>query len=156
MSNYIDIVFDGPPSHESGRFVEVENYKGESINSGKWIQRLDGYWVLRIFDLPYTEELVVIPPEGTRLYFQYSSPPIDVPPDPAWNDARRMKRGVMISEYSMRLKNASKALADKLKLINEDPQFKSVWFFMANHGCNYTGPDYGKELKDLEKVLDEQ
>lgn len=45
----VDIVFDGPPSHESGRFVEVENTEtGESINYGEWIERDDGYWVLRM------------------------------------------------------------------------------------------------------------
>lgn len=48
MTDYIDIVFDGPPSHESGRFVEVENAAGASINVGEWLQRPDGYWVLRI------------------------------------------------------------------------------------------------------------
>jgi len=48
MSGHIDIVFDGPPSHESGRFVEVENEKRESINFGEWVERDDGYWVLRI------------------------------------------------------------------------------------------------------------
>jgi len=47
-ADYIDIVFDGPPSHESGRFVEVENAAGASINFGQWVQRPDGYWVLRI------------------------------------------------------------------------------------------------------------
>lgn len=46
--NFIDIVFDGPPSHESGRFVEVENAKGESIKFGEWVERADGYWALRI------------------------------------------------------------------------------------------------------------
>lgn len=34
---YIDIVFDGPPDHESGRFVEVENEEGQSISVGEWI-----------------------------------------------------------------------------------------------------------------------
>ncbi len=48
MSDYIDIVFDGPPAHESGRFVEVENKKGASVSVGEWIERADGYWVLRI------------------------------------------------------------------------------------------------------------
>jgi len=43
----IDIVFDGPPSHVSGRFVEVEDEQGRGINVGEWIQRADGYWVLR-------------------------------------------------------------------------------------------------------------
>lgn len=45
---FVDIVFDGPPSHESGRFVEVEDATGKSIRFGKWTQRPDGYWVLRI------------------------------------------------------------------------------------------------------------
>lgn len=48
QESYVDIVFDGPPSHESGRFVEVENEAGESIRFGKWIERPDGYWALRI------------------------------------------------------------------------------------------------------------
>jgi len=44
----IDIVFDGPPGPESGRFVEVENTEGRSIKFGEWVHRADGYWVLRI------------------------------------------------------------------------------------------------------------
>lgn len=44
----VDVVFDGPPSHESGRFVECEDGKGRSINAGEWIQRHDGLWALRI------------------------------------------------------------------------------------------------------------
>ncbi len=42
----IDVVFDGPPSNESGRFVEVE-CDGRSVNVGEWVQRGDGYWALR-------------------------------------------------------------------------------------------------------------
>lgn len=45
---HIDIVFDGPPSHESGRFVEVEDHTGKSIRYGEWVHRDDGYWVLRL------------------------------------------------------------------------------------------------------------
>lgn len=45
---YIDIVFDGPPAHESGRFIEVENPEGASIRVGEWIEREDGFWALRI------------------------------------------------------------------------------------------------------------
>lgn len=47
-SDHIDIVFDGPPSHESGRFVEVEDSEGKSIRFGEWVHRPDGYWALRI------------------------------------------------------------------------------------------------------------
>lgn len=46
--NYIDIVFDGPPSHECGRFVEVEDPTGRSISVGQWIDRGNGIWALRI------------------------------------------------------------------------------------------------------------
>ena len=49
--DYIDIVFDGPPAHESGRFVEVEDPTGASISVGQWLQRPDGYHVLRLFSL---------------------------------------------------------------------------------------------------------
>ena len=45
----IRILFDGPPSHESGRFIEVENEKGESISLGEWVHDGD-YWVLQFPD----------------------------------------------------------------------------------------------------------
>ena len=48
MYKYIDIVFDGPPSPNSGRFVEIEDETGSSIDYGKWVHRRDGFWVLRI------------------------------------------------------------------------------------------------------------
>ena len=40
------IVFDGPPSHESGRFVEVER-DGASIGFGRWVEHGD-FWYLAI------------------------------------------------------------------------------------------------------------
>ena len=52
MTKAINIIFDGPPSHESGRFVEVETDDGKPINAGKWIERPDGLWALRITELP--------------------------------------------------------------------------------------------------------
>ncbi len=45
---YIDIVFDGPPGPEAGRFVEVENALGHGLKAGEWVQRKDGFWALRI------------------------------------------------------------------------------------------------------------
>ncbi len=48
LNTHIDIVFDGPPSHKSGRFVEVENATGTSIKFGEWVKRQDGFWALRI------------------------------------------------------------------------------------------------------------
>lgn len=46
--SHIDIVFDGPPGPEAGRFIEVEDHAGRSISYGHWLQRPDGYWALRI------------------------------------------------------------------------------------------------------------
>jgi hypothetical protein len=43
----MDIVFDGPPDHVAPRFVEVE-VGGAGVGVGEWIQRPDGYWVLRL------------------------------------------------------------------------------------------------------------
>lgn len=48
FTGIIDIVFDGPPGPEAGRFVEVENKAGASIGVGHWIERGDGMWALRI------------------------------------------------------------------------------------------------------------
>lgn len=50
MGGYIDIVFDAPPGPEPGRFVEVEDASGAGISFGEWVERGDGYWVLRIPD----------------------------------------------------------------------------------------------------------
>lgn len=47
-SEPINIVFDGPPTHTGGRFVEVEIDDGHSISLGQWLERPDGYWALRI------------------------------------------------------------------------------------------------------------
>ena len=55
LSRQIDVVFDGPPGPNPGRFVEVEDEAGRSIDVGKWVERPDGYWALRIpiaTDLP--------------------------------------------------------------------------------------------------------
>jgi hypothetical protein len=52
----VDIVFDGPPGHESGRFVEVER-NGKSIKIGEWVEREGGLWALRIPDPEATAEV---------------------------------------------------------------------------------------------------
>lgn len=67
VAPYVDIVFDGPPCHESGRFVEVESPVGRSINFGEWIHRDDGYWALRFTaPTPDTERHVANHAEGTE------------------------------------------------------------------------------------------
>ena len=44
----IHIVFDGPPEHVAGRFVEVEDENGHGMKLGEWEQHGD-YWHL-VFD----------------------------------------------------------------------------------------------------------
>lgn len=57
------MVFDGPPGHECGRFVEVEDQHGHNIAPGEWIEPAAGdkFWRLRIaadrLDRKRTEEL---------------------------------------------------------------------------------------------------
>ena len=48
LTRQIDVIFDGPPGHNSGRFVEVEDEAGKSVDVGDWVEREDGYWALRI------------------------------------------------------------------------------------------------------------
>lgn len=71
---YIDVLFDGPPSHESGRFVEVNAPDGRSIKAGEWIERDDGLWALRIFR-------IVAQDDATPLWEAMGLPA--VPPIPA-------------------------------------------------------------------------
>lgn len=47
-SSYVDVVFTGPPDVRPAEFVEVEDADRRSIRYGEWLQRDDGYWVLRI------------------------------------------------------------------------------------------------------------
>lgn len=49
---FVDVVFDGPPGPEPGRFVECEDPSGKSVVAGRWIEKKVGadktYSVLRI------------------------------------------------------------------------------------------------------------
>jgi hypothetical protein len=60
----INVIFDGPPSHISGRFVEVETDDGKSISVGEWIEKSDGFWALRITDQSEQDALTM----ALRLY----------------------------------------------------------------------------------------
>jgi hypothetical protein len=46
-AKYVVIVMTDAPG-PTGQFVEVEDQDGRSIRVGKWLQRDDGYWALRI------------------------------------------------------------------------------------------------------------
>lgn len=66
---YVDIVFDGPPSDRAPRFVEIENDKGISIRLGEWLEREDGFWVIRIPSDDYGE---VIPMKLSKELYEAS------------------------------------------------------------------------------------
>lgn len=54
--DYVDVVFDGPPSHHAPQFIEVEDAAGKSIRFGEWVERADGSWALRIRSGDFPEE----------------------------------------------------------------------------------------------------
>lgn len=64
----IDIVFDGPPGRESGRFVEVE-VAGASVGLGDWHKQENGTWhlsfneldVARVLGIEGAAEVVLLP-----------------------------------------------------------------------------------------------
>jgi hypothetical protein len=58
LTRHIEIVLDGPPGPESGRFVEVEDEAGRSVGVGDWIDRQDGYWTLRI-EVPHPKKTTI-------------------------------------------------------------------------------------------------
>jgi hypothetical protein len=64
---FINIIFDGPPGPEGGRFVEIENDQGKSIRVGEWEAdpRLEheGLWRLRISPADALAQLA--PEEGS-------------------------------------------------------------------------------------------
>jgi hypothetical protein len=86
VGKHIDIVFDGPPSAESGRFVEVEDNTGASIKLGEWVQRDDGYWALRISNAGLSK----VEPErgdGRKAHYGSGRQPLDDIVEAAWGPA---------------------------------------------------------------------
>jgi hypothetical protein len=41
----LNLIFDGPPSHDGPRLIEVEDDSGRSVRAGAWVERPDGTWV---------------------------------------------------------------------------------------------------------------
>jgi len=72
---FIDVVFDGPPGHEAGRFVEVEDSSGKSVRVGDWIDRGNGLWALRIpsQSLPTLISPDLIPPQTRQSMDDYAA-----------------------------------------------------------------------------------
>jgi len=56
MTSEYHILFDGPPGHEAGRFVEVNDASGKSIHAGEWVERADGLWEL-VITVPTQDQL---------------------------------------------------------------------------------------------------
>lgn len=45
---YFDVLFDGPPGHLPGRFIDCLDEQGRGLGIGKWVDNGDGTWALRI------------------------------------------------------------------------------------------------------------
>ena len=56
-TDYIDIVFDTPPSPGGCQFIEVEDSQGKSMRLGEWIERPDGTWAIRFNPADYVSYL---------------------------------------------------------------------------------------------------
>lgn len=66
LAEVLDVVFDGPPGAEAGRFVEVEDQSG--VKAGEWVERDGGMWALRLLVVRPVESavsVVVATPPGT-------------------------------------------------------------------------------------------
>jgi hypothetical protein len=48
MTKFVDFVFESNEHNSELTFIEVENDAGKSIALGEWVQRPDGYVVLRV------------------------------------------------------------------------------------------------------------
>lgn len=44
----INVVFDGPPSNEGNKFIEVEDMDGKGVSVGDWVPHGEKYWALRL------------------------------------------------------------------------------------------------------------
>ena len=47
----LHIIFDGPPEHKGGRFIECETPDGISLKTGRW-EKVGDYWHLILSKLP--------------------------------------------------------------------------------------------------------
>lgn len=65
-------------------------------------------------------------------------------PDLALTTPAKVEEGV---------RQAARALVDKLELIHADGQYMGVWTSYMIHGGNYTGPNYSAELEALKSAL---
>ena len=75
-NNFTDIVFDGPSSNDPPHFVEAENHLGHGVRIGQWLQRPDGYWVLRI---PTYQGTVMPDPEVLDVHWECDCIPDEGP-----------------------------------------------------------------------------
>ena len=106
----IRIVFDGPPAAVSGRFVEVEDAEGRSISRGKWHERPDGMWELRINAIladPDKPAIEILPRREIRGVSGEAH-------DKIWNDAIEAAAGVYETAFN-RAGDATAGAIRKLK-----------------------------------------
>ena len=81
---YLDIVFDGPPEHDAGRLVEIEDSTGAGVSIGTWMERPNGHWALRIPDTRATQRAIHDLTEAIRLTVEYTGNEL-LPPVEGWD-----------------------------------------------------------------------
>lgn len=81
---YLDIVFDGPPEHDAGRLVEIEDSTGAGVSIGTWMERPNGHWALRIPDTRATQRAIHDLTEAIRVTVEYTGNEM-LPPVEGWD-----------------------------------------------------------------------
>jgi len=92
------IIFDGPPSHESGRFVEVE-IDGKGGRVGEWVEREDGLWALVLGPVYSEASAAHLILWEINEFFRHNNP---VDPSAMFNDTTTFKN--VVAEYMAKSK----------------------------------------------------
>lgn len=73
------------------------------------------------------------------------------------NDRKRISLTTLSVEFHKnevdRIVEILNKLVNKLELIHEDSNYKTVWSMYYIHGGRYNGPNYMEELRDAKQVL---
>ena len=71
-----------------------------------------------------------------------------------WDDGYKL--GVADErKESKKLLEAAQIFVDRMRFLESNKIYQDVWVSYQNHGQLYNGPQYGEELAELEKVLNQ-
>lgn len=60
-----------------------------------------------------------------------------------------------VYDRQYRFMAAVRELIKKIDEVDNSKEYRSVWASYYVHGGNYTGPQYGEEIKKVKEILDE-